>query len=383
MDKNYLGLIIKQERLVKNWSQEGLCKGICTISYLSKIENSIATPSDQIVELLFKRLGLNFSVDLESEAKLLAEEIYTNLFSGFSKKAYKAIKNINLEKYEKTSSGLDFLLLQSYLIENQENKIDKSLLSYMDNRQLAIYKLIKQNYSEAILYYPCSYMYLISGESCYNLGDYSSALALLEKSFELAAKDGLAIIMLDSKFLIGSSYCNMIDIKNMKAQYKIAKNLALALNNKNILDVIDYNTATVYIQTGNYEEAYKYFSKLKEPSVFSLHKLAITCEKIGKKGEAFAALDLAYKNMDPKLNDLTPLILDLVYYRLKNENYLHSNEYGQILLTCFSRCKKELPMGFALFHLPFVLEWYKANRQYKKAYELLCNFPEIRNLSLV
>ena len=42
-----------------------------------------------------------------------------------------------------------------------------------------------------------------------------------------------------------------------------------------------------------------------------------------------------------------------------------------LLLDSFDRLQKELPLGYALFHLPWVLEWYKATRQYKKACELL------------
>ena len=32
MDERYLGIWIRQERLARNWSQEGLCKGVCAVS---------------------------------------------------------------------------------------------------------------------------------------------------------------------------------------------------------------------------------------------------------------------------------------------------------------------------------------------------------------
>lgn len=62
---NYQGYVIARERLAKSWSQEGLCKGICTVSYLSKIENGKADPSEQILCLLFERLGLLYQPALE------------------------------------------------------------------------------------------------------------------------------------------------------------------------------------------------------------------------------------------------------------------------------------------------------------------------------
>ena len=36
----------------------------------------------------------------------------------------------------------------------------------------------------------------------------------------------------------------------------------------------------------------------------------------------------------------------------------------------------ELPVGYARFHRPWVLEWYKANRQYREAVRLLEDFPD-------
>ena len=31
------GLLIRRERLRRDWSQEGVCRGICAVSYLSKV----------------------------------------------------------------------------------------------------------------------------------------------------------------------------------------------------------------------------------------------------------------------------------------------------------------------------------------------------------
>ena len=52
------GLLIRQARLRRDWSQDGLCLGICTPSYLSKIEQGKAEPSPEVTELLLRRLGL-------------------------------------------------------------------------------------------------------------------------------------------------------------------------------------------------------------------------------------------------------------------------------------------------------------------------------------
>ena len=35
------------------------------------------------------------------------------------------------------------------------------------------------------------------------------------------------------------------------------------------------------------------------------------------------------------------------------------------------KMKARLPVGFAVFHVPYVLEWYTDRRQYKQAYEMV------------
>ena len=65
---NYQGYIIYRERVRRNWSQAGLCKGICTVSYLSKIESGRAEPSEEILRLLLARLNLETNREIEREA---------------------------------------------------------------------------------------------------------------------------------------------------------------------------------------------------------------------------------------------------------------------------------------------------------------------------
>lgn len=69
----YYGTLICRERLRRNWSQEGLCRGICAVSYLSKIEKGRAEPSPQILQMLLQRLELRTDSRLEAEAAGLAE----------------------------------------------------------------------------------------------------------------------------------------------------------------------------------------------------------------------------------------------------------------------------------------------------------------------
>ena len=163
----------------------------------------------------------------------------------------------------------------------------------------------------------------------------------------------------------------------MERQYRVAQRLAEDLQDQRALGAIGYNTASAWIETGRYEDAYTWFSRQEQPSLMSLHMLAICCEKTGRREMALSTLKRA-EGMDTDEMDrsLAMQLLSLVRYRVEHPDYLSREDYGTLLLESFTRLRRELPSGCAIFHLPWVLEWYKATRQYKKACELLEEFPE-------
>ena len=61
-----------------------MCKGICTVSYLSKIETGKAEPSEEVLQLLLDRLGLKMDKETEREAAELADQGWELLFDGRS-----------------------------------------------------------------------------------------------------------------------------------------------------------------------------------------------------------------------------------------------------------------------------------------------------------
>ena len=200
----------------------------------------------------------------------------------------------------------------------------------------------------------------------------------LQTAYDLAGREGAVRLMLEAKLFLGNAYCNRQDLTNMERHYRVGRRLAEDLQDESALRAIGYNTASAWIETGRYEEAYAWFSGQEQPTLMALHKLAICCEKTGRREEALRALTRAEAmDIDEIDRALALRLLRLVRYRLEHPDYLTRNEYGTLLLDSFDRLRNELPLGYALFHLPWVLEWYKANRQYKKACELLeAYFPE-------
>lgn len=368
---NYQGYIIYRERLRRNWSQAGLCKGICTVSYLSKIESGKAEPSEEIVRLLLDRLDLEIDQEIEREAAKLADQGWELLFAGRFAKLSDLLHGKDKDRYRAVPAWLDLALLSS------EKPLDTALEPCMDTRQLALQRILQGRETEAVRLIPNAYTYLTLGMADYKAGNYSSAVDALQTAYDLASREGTVRIMLEARLFLGNAYCNRHDLPNMERHYRLARRLAEDLQDQRALGAIGYNTASAWIETGRYEDAYIWFSKQEVSTLMSLHKLAICCEKTGRREQALSVLKQA-EDMDTDELDrsLALQLLCLVRYRVEHPDYLTREDYGSLLLESFTRLRGELPSGFAIFHLPWVLEWYKATRQYKKACDLLEEFPK-------
>lgn len=382
MDKKVVGFIIRRERMRRDWSQDGLCRGICAASYLSKIEQGRVEASEDILRLLYERLSLPWYGG-ESAMSGLSErldELYELAYSGEFKALNAAVTALREEKPELllSSAAADISVLSEIAAwRGESSDIDEAMEQYLAPRGLALLRLMQDRDAEAAAIYPsalCSYW---AGVAQYESGkSYTAAVENLQRAYSLAADEGRARLMMLSRAYIGNCYCNQLDAENMEAHYTVAERLAKALHDAEMLTTIRYNRAATALETGDYESAYKYFSTLEEPTAMALHKLAICCEKLGRRDEAFSALNRAAAVEDTHMPaGLAEEMLSLVRRRLENPDYLRDADYGAALLDCFERCRRELPIGYAGFHLPWLLEWYTANRQYKLAYELMNEFP--------
>lgn len=372
---NYAGFLLRQERLNRNWSQEGLCSGICTVSYLSKIEQGKAVPSDEVIRLLMQRMDLPWILS-SPEMRESVEAFYEALLS-FDQNLASRISQSDAHQYLYSPFGADWLLLQQIVLHPGQ-PLAEELEVCLDNRQLALQRMLQGRYEEAVQLYPAAFSYCAVGSHYYGKGQITAALEAFQTGYQLAAGEGRPRVMLYCKTLMGNCYSNQHDLDTMQRHYAVARRLASALGNAEILSSIDYNTAATQLETGQYEKALSYFQKLEHPSRMDLHKLAICCEKLGMHRQALDALGRA---QDAAANPQIPAqletqMLHIVGLRLNDPEYLKNPQYGTLLLECFQRCRKELSSGYAVFHLPWVLEWYEANRQYKQALQLMKHFPD-------
>ena len=390
MDERYLGIWIRQERLARNWSQEGLCKGVCAVSYLSKIEQGKCNPAPEVLRCLFDRLEIEWIEEPETLRRLdrLIDGLYDAVFSA-DKERWGTLSQQLSESWE-TCRRTPFLLDGTLLLiwcGKMENPGDLGQYEgLMDERQQTLFLDICERYDDLVRLHPGAFSFYTAGLYAYEKGSFSQAHEYLSRGYSLAAEEGRAFLMLECRVFLGNCCSNMGDLPRMNAHYQVARRLAQALKTpdaESIIRNIDYNIASTRLELGETEAAYGYFSRLENPSVMALHKLAICCEKLGKREEALAALDRAETAVDCLPPELGREICALVRYRLEHSDYLHDPAYGEKLLSCFEEMRRTLPSGYAGFHLPWVLEWYTENRLYKEAYQLLLDFPAcMQNMAL-
>ncbi|MEA4964994.1 MAG: helix-turn-helix transcriptional regulator [Oscillospiraceae bacterium] len=371
MTQILFGILIKRERIRRNWSQSGLCKGICAVSYLSKIEQGKAGASPEVLALLMERLSIPWRDDPADAARI--ERGYEAVFSGEQMDGL--LPELDACAAVPGPYLPDALLLRAWF-RDQQDPAASEYESCFDLRRRTLYLLLEERHEDALLLNPIPLCYLAAGNAEYQAGRCTAAVEYLRQCYDLSAQSGLLPMMLHSRILLGNCYSNLLDYPHMAEHYRVASRIAAALGNEELARAIVYNTAATQLELGRTEDAYQGLSSLRDPSAMALHKLAICCEKLGRTEEALNALDQAEAKTDDYPDQaITREFCALVRFRLKKPNYLHDPAYGEALLCCFQNIRKTMPIGYASFHLPWVLEWYKANRQYKQACELLETFP--------
>ena len=349
-------------RLEKNWSQETLCHGICAVSYLSKIEQGKVCANTALLKALFNRLDIEWqNISLEADAED-CENLYEKIFADEELSG-----DISLVM---GANFLDYLVIRAYSTDDN-SVIPPQMVPLLDNRQRCLLYLLEENYDMALSVYPCALTAQYAGIHAYRSGEYMRAVGLLQQAYDMACQNGYAMIMMNAQTFIANCYSDLRIIPEMLSHYRIARRLATALNNKDMIQAISYNIASTQIECGEYEAGYRYFSVLENPNELDLHKLAVCCEKLGKREEAYAALDKA----DFQADSLEKEMCHLVRYRLDHPEYLNDMEYGDFLLSVFQRLRENRPKGYAVFHLPWVEEWCIVNRKYRMIYEITKDFP--------
>ena len=371
------GALIRRARLEKNWSQEGLCRGICSVSWLSKIEAGREGADPELVSALFARLGLDMA-ERPGDAELIGR-CYEAAFSLDYEAWDGLLAELRAARLEKGPFCLDAELLgQLFSDEHAAPGWARDLEPALGPGQRALLYWLSGDFEALCRLDGRAFALNLRGEEAYARGNNTLALELLERACRLAADEGRLRVLMHARLLIGNCYSNSMQYEAMLRHYEAAERMARTLGDEDSVRSIEYNRAATALELGRAQEAYDALTRLGAKSAMELHKLAAACELLGKRDEALAALDRAKEAEAPSpepVRELAGRICGLVRCRLEHPDYLERPEYGAELMELFETMRRELPIGYASFHLPRVLEWLRARRMYRQAYELLLDFP--------
>lgn len=392
--KELIGALIRRERIRRHYSQSGLCRGICAVSYLSKIELGQTEASKEIIKLLFERLGLSYETDevFLKQAKAKKDVLYEAL--------YDLNEDLFLKELEWMKQAEKHLLASCYAIDYRlfllyenvvvldHDKLDeagleelKDFCNDMEVEQYALYLCLsgwqKQEEScfrKAMKLYPNALLFFFYGAWLAEKGYYVKSLAQLDHAYALALQECKLHLALKAKYHLAMAYTNLEE-SMMLESFRQCIALANQLSMAHYVDMAYYNIAAYYLEQGQAEEALRHLEKCGHRDGFYYHKYACIMEKLGRLEEAKGAVEQGLESIGDIWIDRQ--MLEVVHYRLTHPDYKSDPLYIEQLLELFAQLQKQRPKGYVIFHLQYVLEVLEAQRKYKEAYSLLKKFSYI------
>lgn len=389
--KVMIGAKIRRERLKRNYSQEGLCKGICTVSYLSKIEQGQAEPGKELIQLLFQKLEIEYHMeeDFLQEAEVFFYELYEKLYTYQEMSSDIEVLQKKKDVYINSPFLLDALLFSAYWKEGLTEELDP-YVSCMEQRQYELYLLLQCTRGfhkvEELLRLNSNAFYTTElGIFLCQKGNYVEALGLLLRGYELCAKEGYVRGMLLAQNFLGNSYAGLDKKELMLKSYKIAARIAKDLHQDDFMSEIDYNIGATFLEWGNPASAKEHLEKCVQKSAMYYHKYTLCLEKLGELEKAKEMLLEGEKKLqEVRVEGLEsePVLCSweamyrVVRYRLYHEEYVTEEEYERVIIECLKLLKEALPLGYLKFHIPYYVEILEKKRRYKEIYHLYQHFPK-------
>lgn len=278
----------------RNMKQSVLARGICSISYLSKIENNQTSPSEEVLEMIFKRLEIevplyyDFSEQVE-KVKAEIEEILkeavltrkdqdkrieinkylTNPVVNQSKELYITLL-IALARFEIMPDGEGKYFTEIGWIEEQLNREDK--LRYT---LIKCIRLINQNEKEKSLElledlneqlphsnlptWEMADMRYIMGGLYYKFTDYLQAIENVKFALDYFQEHFFLERIVECHIIIGLAFKRRRRFTEALSHYHRAVKVISATSLNNYYGMLYNNMGEIYSSLGDQERALEYF----------------------------------------------------------------------------------------------------------------------------
>ncbi|MGF9964806.1 tetratricopeptide repeat protein [Bacillus rhizoplanae] len=410
-----MGKQIFYKRLHQKMTQEELCQGICSVSYLSKIENGKIEASEEILQLLCARLEIAVSDlrDIEAEVKDKLDEWLKALVHLNKHKVEDLYRELEIEM--KQISDFEIvsyykLLYTRYLImkrnipalKEELEKLKKVYKKYSPFQQL-LYKYsqalcsclqhkwqeglqllvqtelmaIEQNYYETGIYYNLALAYS-------HLEIPHMALHFANIAMEGFRNEYKFRNVINCQIIVALSYVEKGQYDEALKIYESILREADSFSGKDVLmSIVLGNIGNIHYRKQKYEEAKKYYVESlqyqKEEDanyVDTLYEMAIQCIHLEQLEEAKEWIDkgIISAKKDERCNTKLYLLLMLRYkYFAEPSAYKLFLETEAIPFFKSAGSIKELKKVYVELAEYFAncLEFKESNKYYKLAIEAL------------
>ncbi|WP_188207652.1 helix-turn-helix domain-containing protein [Alkalibacillus aidingensis] len=286
-----VGKTIKWYRTGKGLTQEQLAEGICSVTYISKLENGLVEFNEDILRKLSQRLDIKQSLILSRKNPSLEEDLkgwleHIHIFHiPEMKKFYNKLTSSITDDLHVDHHTLYYLgLFGHYLLMDQLNEAEK-IFKYITNRSMvfkacapySFYKFVgiyyrrKGLYNHAIEHLETAEeilgdeedpeLHLVMAQVYNRFNDILISNKHAQKAFKLFQDKLYYVRMIDCQVVLGVNYCLVGD-------YYSAENYFVKLKEVDGEHLLDKTRANIHHHIGyirfhmqRYDEAQKYFKK--------------------------------------------------------------------------------------------------------------------------
>ncbi|SDJ73694.1 helix-turn-helix domain-containing protein [Salimicrobium halophilum] len=399
-----VGEVIQYRRKEKGLTQASLAIGICSIPYISKLENNALEPKEDILKLLCEKLDLTITdvkgADRYDDTLHLMKKAFISITERRpDPDIEQLIKDISLAVRDVAAPDIQLsyklLLAQYYLYKRSQTPAYEYLtevkrhLPLLDKEILAgffyskgLYEYLYGSLEQSLHEYRKSReiltdLHLEIAFVNYQLGLVHSNLMHIDDSMFYTRKaldyynDKLNIPrIVDCNMLIGINYRRLEKYSAAIDQYLRLQELLLHHNDQKYFGKLQHNLGHTYILRGDYEEGIPHVKKALETKAYqpekinSLYVLSFAYKKCKQTEQALRYIHQGIE-LSLKENDYA------YYYKfLITEAFLEDNVQGNLLQTLEEEALPFYKKQNSSLHNELVLilaDLYKKHKRYKKA----------------
>ncbi|MGI6767800.1 MAG: helix-turn-helix domain-containing protein [Bacilli bacterium] len=128
-NKTYLySQIIKNERLKRHMTLEEMAKGICSVSYLCKVEKNAIEPDESYIKAIFEKVNL----DYDKVGKNILEDGIRKLLQYYLNRNYEGIKVLYEEIEDSIFNANNYLIKGLYFLNKKDYREFRKVIRTLD-----------------------------------------------------------------------------------------------------------------------------------------------------------------------------------------------------------------------------------------------------------